>query len=238
MTTGFNPDRFDALVRELRRRYDVSEPTPLDLETQFVYSFLLWEASAADAERAFKRVTSAVVDYNELRISLPDELVDLLGVRYPRVEERAMRMRAALNELFLREHAVSFERLKDAPKRESRQYVESLDGVPPFVAARVSLLGFGGHAAPLDDRTLERLVEDEVFESGTPLDRAIASLERHIKATHGVETHILLMQRREDAKPAAPKSRRSAAKAPRAKAAKPAKTAKAPRAASSRSRKS
>ncbi|TVQ59365.1 MAG: hypothetical protein EA379_10975 [Phycisphaerales bacterium] len=198
MSTGFNPERFDEVMKELRARYEAFAPAPLDLVSQFVYSFLLWEAGAADAERVFKRITAEIVDFNDLRIFLPDEIMSLLGTRYPRGPERALRLRAALNELYQREHAVSFDRLKEAPKRESRQYVETLEGVPPFVSARLTLLGFGGHACPLDERALACLIEDGVFEESTPLDRATASLERHIKAAEGVETHILLMQRRED----------------------------------------
>ena len=209
MSTGFNPDRFDQLLKSLRSRFEAFEPAPLDLVSQFVYSFLLWEAGAAEAERVFRRIAGTIVDFNDLRICLPDEIVEMIGPRYPRVEERAMRLRVALNELYVREHSVSFDRIKDSPKRESRQYVETLEGVPPFVAGRMALLGFGGHACPLDERGLAALISEDVFEPDTPLDRASASLERHVKAAQGVETHILLMQHREEIKPAPkPKSPR------------------------------
>ena len=45
---------------------------------------------------------------NDLRVSHPQEVVGLLGPRYPRVEERAARLHEALQEIFIREHAVSW----------------------------------------------------------------------------------------------------------------------------------
>lgn len=223
---GFYPRVFDALVRKLRERHGQPPPDPRGLLDQFVWSFLLWDAQADDAERALKRIATAVVDFNELRVCLPDEIVSMLGVRYPRAPERAVRLKTSLHDVYLREHAVDFDHLKDKNKRVARQYLDSLDGCPPFVAARMMAVGLGGHAAPLDDRLLARLAGAGVFDEGTALDRAEGLLERHIKAEDALETHLLVMLGCEDGggvkavKPARPASQRP--RAPRGAARKPA----------------
>ncbi len=193
MSTGLAVKAFDSLVKRVRDKLGAPEPLPLELKDQFLWSFMLWEASLADAERAMKKLTGAFIDLNELRVSLPEEIVAAIGPRYPKADERATRLKVSLHSLFLREHAINFDHLKDMPKRSARQYLDGLDQIPPFVAGRVMLLGLGGHAAPLDQRMLDMLIGEGIFDEGTELDAAASALERHVKATDAVETHMLLL---------------------------------------------
>ena len=94
---------------------------------ELVRAMLQWEASASQASAAYQRVLDAVEDYNELRICFPSELEGILGPRYPRVGERAVRLRAILNDIFGREHGLTLEHLRDLPKREASAYAASLD---------------------------------------------------------------------------------------------------------------
>ncbi len=209
MTATLNAKSFDSLVKSLSNRYGEIELAPSPLLDQFVWSYMLWEASLADAERAFKKLTSAIVDFNELRVCLPDEIVGMIGPRYPRAVERAALLKRGLHAVFLREHAVSLDHLKDANKRAARQYLESLEGVPHFVSGRLLVLGLGAHAAPLDERLLACLNAEGVFEEEVDLPRASSLLERHIKAEDGLATHLLLLRWAEDA---AGKPRKTASK--------------------------
>jgi len=184
-----------ALMKRLLGKHKV-EPSPVvgeDPIDELVWSFLLWDAPWSKAENALRRLHTAVVDVNELRVCLPSELTEILGERYPKVSERALRIRATLNDIFMREHEVSLARLKDMPKRDARKYLESLEGAPQFVTARVVLVGLGAHATPVDDRVLSRLIEDGVFEEGTAAEQAAALLERHVKATDGLEAHHAML---------------------------------------------
>lgn len=159
---------------------------------QFVRSFLLWESSAARAAAAMKRIEQTVVDFNELRVCMPGELVRILGERYPRAEERARRLRSALNAIYAREHRVGLESLAERSKREAREYLESLDGTPRFVAARVALVNLGGHAAPVDGRILRRLVDHGLAEADATPETAAAMLERKVRAGEMLEAYALL----------------------------------------------
>jgi len=199
-------DRLQEHLKQLRATLSVAtegQPFLDDPTHQLVYSFLLWEASTAKADLAWKRVQSAVVDMNELRICLFDEIVAILGERYPRVEERAMRLRAALNDIYKREHAVTLEPLKKLNKREARQMVESLDGVPQYVAARVMLIGLGGHAAPIDERLLAALISVGALPEDTTLEKGASILERQIKAADALEAHLVLQSWAEEFSPSA-----------------------------------
>lgn len=172
------------------RAIDAGEPVLGEL----VWSFLLWESTTARAHAAAKRIASAIVDFNELRVCLPDELVRLLGERYPRAAERALRLRAALSDVVRREHGMSLQRLESLGKREARAYLESLDGVPPFVAARVTAAALGGHAVPVDERLLARLIDAEILTQGTDVVGAGAALDRRVRADDTQKTNRLLRE--------------------------------------------
>lgn len=159
---------------------------------ELVYSFLAWEASAPLATAALNRMRAAVVDYNELRVCYAQELAGLMGEGYPLAMERATRLRAALTEVYRREHGTVLARLIDLPKRDARVYLEALEGVPPFVAARVVLLALGGHAVPLDAMLHGMLASEEAVEPESTVADAMGWLERTLRAKESEEAYLLL----------------------------------------------
>lgn len=191
--------KLTALLKKLRSTYGETVADPAlegcppegdSLVWSFVFAFMAWEASIARAVVATKRIHQAVVDYNELRVCLNDELVSMIGDRYPRALERATRLRSALNDLYRREHSVSLKRLIDMPKREARQFLDSLDGTPAFISGRMLLLNLGGHAFPLDSRLHQALVTEGA--APPDMDEAAAWLERTFRVGEAAPAYGLL----------------------------------------------
>src|SRR5262249_19622524 len=80
--------KLGSLPKKLRASYGESRsdsagegrPESADpLLWQLVYSFLAWESTPAKATTANKRLHAAVVDYNEMRVCLGDELAGIIG---------------------------------------------------------------------------------------------------------------------------------------------------------------
>ena len=161
---------------------------------QLIFSFLAWESTLSRATQAGKRLHAAVVDYNEMRVCLPDELATIIGDRYPRALERVTRLRSTLNDLYKREHAVTLAPVAAMGKREARAYLESLDGMPHYVAARLMLLSLGGHAFPLDERIRQALVESGAIPIDLSLPDAAGWLERQFRAGEATEPYLVLEQ--------------------------------------------
>ncbi len=201
MSTTDIESKLKSLLKSLRDSYGAPEPpqTQDDPIDDFLWAYLVWETSTTKAENALKRIESTVVDINELRVSLPGEIIAMLGERYPLVEERAVRMRASLDDVFRREHGMTLASLKSLGKREAKQYLDSIDAIPSYVASRVTLLSLGGHAVPLDQRTLDLLISEEVIEPDTTIDDAVTALTRHIKAADATEAFLLLQAWSDDA---------------------------------------
>jgi hypothetical protein len=221
---------FQALLRKLKVKPDpadaaashaAAEPSDearvtraRELLDLLIHSFMLWEATQRDAKAAVRRLDESFVDANELRIALPHESAKVLGDRYPLAAERCLRLRATLHDLYRREHRVTLLPLLAAPKREARAYLESLEGMPTFVAARLAVLGLGVHAVPVDWRLSDLLLAHKALPADYADPGAASSwLERHVRAGEAVAmTHAL--QSWSDDKGDSPKFDRSAAVAP------------------------
>jgi hypothetical protein len=174
---------------------DPAEP----LLCEFVFAMMLWESTTQAAVEACTRLARSVVDFNELRICMPDEVVALIGASYPHARERAERLRASLATVYSREHAVTLEHLHTAAKREAKEYLDTLDGAPRFATARVTLLRLAMHSAPVDSRIARRLTEAHIISDGTSVDDAASMLERKTKAGELLECYCLLQAWADDA---------------------------------------
>lgn len=233
MTAADPARKLAQLLKKLKPKADgepeAARPAPSPPEwadplvDELIFSFLSWDAGLAPARNAIRKLHEAVVDYNELRVFLPDELAQHIGARYPRAAERAQRLRASLADLYKREHAVTLRHLADAPKRDARLYLESLEGMPHYVAARVILIGLGGHAIPVDERILDILVAESITDENSTPEAASAWLERHVRAADALSTYLLLQaladegRPRREPRPAAPKKAPAARKKQNAK---------------------
>jgi len=188
-------DRTKKLARLLKSLPSVTPVTFPDADDPvavLVQSWLLWETTTARAIPAYQALRERFVDFNDLRVSMSDEIVDALPSRYPAAAERAERLRATLRGIYLREHAVSLESVRDQGKRDARKYVESLEGVVPYVSARLVLLAFGTHVIPVDGALLARLREEDVVDENATDSDASGVLTRAVKAGDGEAVHASL----------------------------------------------
>jgi hypothetical protein len=182
----------NAVLKRFAKSPPPDFPDAGDPVAVLIQSFLLWEASTAEALSAYAAMKDGFVDYNELRVSLPHEMARALRLRDRRALDRCHRLRAVLTDIFKREHAVTLQRLSQLGKRDLRKYLDELEGMVPFVAARLALLCFDSHSIPVDERLRARLVEQEIVEPGMDLNELSAWLARHVRAAHGPRMHYAL----------------------------------------------
>lgn len=214
MTTSDPAKVFATLLKKLRAKHECGELTPAcadpalagaALLEQLIFDFMLWESSTAQAKAAVKRLGESFVDHNELRVAMPHEIAAALGERCPLALDRSLRLRSTLQDLYKREHIVTLAPVAVAAKREARQYLESLDGMPPFVAARLTVFGMGGHAIPADYRLVELLRGAKALPAdvGAPAD-ASAWLEKQVRANEAAAS-VWALQAWSDAEGQSPK---------------------------------
>jgi endonuclease III len=222
------------LLRKLRGKGTEPRPeaTPIGAAlgdagvTELVHALLLTDATTQAAKGAMKRLCELVVDANELRVLMPEEIEGALGERYPAASVRARRIRAVLGDIHRRQHCVSLAHLGGASARDIRAYLESLEGVTHFAAARVALLGFTLPAIPVDTRLAQLLADEGVVEEGAPPCDIAAWIEKQIAASEAVAVHGALQAWSDEHGQSARSRERAAEPTPR-KAIAPAKPAKA-----------
>lgn len=169
------------------------EPVTPDLVELFVHSYLLWQAPSADANAALARLKETFLDWNEFRVSLVSDLVEVIGAKYWRATDRMTRLRDAMNGVYRREHKVSLERLKALMKKDAVSYMDTLPGMVPFVANRVLLVGVDFHAVPLEEFGLQMLTQAGVLPAGAGLADASGWMARHVKAEEARDAHRALI---------------------------------------------
>jgi endonuclease-3 len=164
----------------LRRRYrDEARRPDWDAVTWLIYAVLSDGVGDGKARAALRRFQDSFVDWNELRVTPPEEIVQVMG-GLPQAREKAAAVTSFLNRLFELTNSLSLDSLAEKPKRDARLWLEKLDGVGPVAAASVMLNALGGHAVPVDagvHRLLQRL---GMIKADTPAGAVQSALERHI----------------------------------------------------------
>lgn len=184
--------KLTALLKKVKDAHQPSPHTPADPVTELVIAYLQWNSSRKLAHAAHDRLMKQMVDNNDLRVSHPHEIVNLIGSEYPRSEERAARLHEALQEIFNREHTVALEHLSSQGKKQARTYLDSLPGMVSYVSSRVMLISFGAHALPVDDLLRDKLIAEEAADPDASVEEVAAFLERQIKAGDALQYHLSL----------------------------------------------
>ncbi len=169
---------FKSLLKEAR-------PAPMakmDPLKALVRGAMSYDVSDHRADEAMRHIDREFVNLNELRVATELEVQELLGVKYPAIEERVEMITSCLNAIFEKEHTLSLDRLKTISKRDARQYLRDLPNVHPFVDAYVVLFGFEAPAVPVDNEILGYLREEGVVDEKTTLEEAQRFLEHNLKA--------------------------------------------------------
>jgi len=185
-------DTLKSLFRSMLRD---GKPPPFDKQEPLkalVRGAMSYDVSDTRAEEAMKHLEREFVHLNELRVATELEVQELLGVRYPAIEERVEMITKCLNAIFEKEHTLSLDRLKTISKRDARQFLRELPAINPFVEAYVMLFAFEGTAIPIDNEIADYLREEDVLDDKITLDEAQRFLEHNIKAEESYDFYACL----------------------------------------------
>ena len=170
--------RFYSRIKKIECPPSLAEPAdPLE---QLVLSILSLDTSRAHARRALDKLLAIMVDFNEIRVSPPRQLADLIAPYVPNSLACASRLCGILNAVFNSLNTLRLDALRSLGKREARHRLEKLDGIDPYCVASVLLWGLGGHAVPVNNPGLSALRREELVGPKSSIAEVQAFLERHI----------------------------------------------------------
>jgi endonuclease III len=182
------------LYRSLKRKYPAVQKIIYDEPVDaLVYAIVSAELSKSAAQDAIKRLTSYFVDWNDLRVSRVEEVVEALGsADVSAAKDIATALTAALRSVFSKYNMVSLKALYKMSKRPAKAVLEKIEGVNRFVVDYCMLTSLQGHAIPLTKKMIEYLRNNELVHTDADEQEIEGFLARQISAEKAYEFHYLL----------------------------------------------
>ena len=174
---------FTALSKQIKGADDMPARPVLE---QFIYAICREGTTRPQADQAFQALQTRFFDWNEIRVSSPEELADVLAGLMPEPEKRAQRIVDFLQEVFETTFAFDLEALQKKGLKQAAKQLARYQAANDYAVAWVTQQSLGGHAIPLDNVTLRVLRRLHLIEEGVAdLDTIRASLEHQVPKVKG-----------------------------------------------------
>jgi endonuclease III len=181
------------LYRSLKRKYPKVQKVVYDEPVYaLVYAIISERMSEPATQSAIKRFSDYFVDWNDLRISRAEEVVDALGTDASVARDIASALTVALRSVFNKYNMVSLKALCKMSKRPARGVLEKMEGTSRFVVNYCMLTSLGGHAIPLTKKMIEYLRSNELVHPEADEQEIEGFLARQISAENAYEFYYLL----------------------------------------------
>ncbi len=188
------------LFNSLKRKH--SKPTVPDfgnLIEALVCGVLSEYGSGKDAESAMKRFGRHFMDFNDLRVSRSEEIMEALSYPKDTASKTAKSLIACLNAVFDKYDCLELGQIAELGKRQGREELEKFEPLSRFVVDFIMLTAMQGHSMPLTEKMLGYLRANELVHPEAD-DRNIQGfLEKQISASSGYSFYALLRQESETA---------------------------------------
>ncbi len=198
------------LYRAMKRKFPqcsrLRYEDPVDALVYAAVSECMTEAQAQSANR---KLRDGFVDWNDLRVALPEEIVEVLGGDVTSARALAQTLKNILGAVFERYHTLTLEALRKIGKRPARQMLEKFAGATPFIVDFCMLTSLDGHAVPLTKRMVEYMRAAALVHPQADEETIEGFLTRQVPAHEACEFYLLLRQASESEKQ---KEKKSAAK--------------------------
>jgi endonuclease-3 len=192
--------RLERVRLALRKRYGDAQPITVTHPVEHsLRAILSEEATSRQAGDALERLRRHFADWNDLRVSRPREIREVLGTNFPRSSHKARVIPRLLDQVFKQYNSMVWDFLEKMGKVETRAFFEKLEDVRPFVAAVIARDCVGAHAVPVDYDVARVLGRLAVLDPSTQSEAEMqAILERAVKANRAYEVHWVVKRLGED----------------------------------------
>lgn len=193
--------KIQSLYRTLSRKHPkVQPPSHDEVVDSIVYAILSAELSEKTTASAMTRFAHHFIDWNDLRVSRVEEIVEVLGKDSSATKEIASTITKVLRAIFDDYHKVNLENLKKIGKRPARQALEKIDGLSRFAIDYCMLVSLRGHAIPLTHKMLDYLQNNELVDPDADEQQIAGFLTKQIPAKSGYDFYVLLRHESEKSK--------------------------------------
>ena len=189
------------LYRGLKRAHPKVEKAIYDDPIEaLIYGIVSEHLTDSVAQRAMKEFSQTFVDWNDLRVSRPEEIVEILRDDTAVSRAAAVALTSALRAVFDEYHALSLQTLKKIGKRPAKQVLDKLDGVSQYVVDYCMLTSLQGHAIPLTEQMTAYLRRNGIVDPEADIQDIEGFLTRQVAAKNAHEFYSTLRRESESPK--------------------------------------
>ncbi|RQW02311.1 hypothetical protein EH223_12815 [candidate division KSB1 bacterium] len=193
--------KIQTLYRALKQKYpEEQEPVHDEVVDSIIYALVSAELNEKAAETAMTRFADHFVDWNDLRVSRVEEIVEVLGKETTATKDVALVILKVLRTIFDTYHKVNLEALKKIGKRPARQALEKIDGLSRYAIDYCMLVALKGHAIPLTGKMLDYLHGHDLVDPDADEQQIEGFLVKQIPAKNGYHFYTLLRHESEKTK--------------------------------------
>lgn len=194
-------DKLLKTFRSLKRGYGkVTKPKHEFSIDAMIYATVSEHIAENAAISAIKKLMRHFVDWNDLRVSRDEEIVDVLGKDSAENQHIAEALTQSLNTIFNKYDVVNLDAIKEAGKRQAKALLEKLLPSSRFVINYTVLTAMDGHAIPLTPKMLDYLKANELVQPDAAIEEIEGFLERQIPASQAYDFYAVFRHESESAK--------------------------------------
>ena len=193
--------KIQQLYRSLSRKYPKVQKVNHEIVIDaIIYAVISADMSEKQTDSVIRKFTDYFVDWNDLRVSRAEEIIEVLGKDTSATMNMALTITMILSSIFNDYHKISLESLKKIGKRPAKQALEKIDGISRYMVDYCLLTALGGHAIPLTDRMIRYLRNNELVNPDADDQQIGGFLAKQISAKNGYEFYALLRHESESVK--------------------------------------
>ncbi|MDO8301908.1 MAG: hypothetical protein Q7T18_01575 [Sedimentisphaerales bacterium] len=194
-------DKLLKTFRSLKRAHGKVAKPKYDFSTDaLIYAIVSENMTDSAACTAIKKLARHFVDWNDLRVSRDEEIVDVLGKDTAENQHVAETLTQSLNTIFNKYDVVNLDALQEGGKRQAKALLEKLLPASRFVINYTVLTALDGHAVPLTPKMFDYLKNNEMVQPDAAIEEIEGFLERQISASQAYEFYAVFRQESESAK--------------------------------------
>ena len=196
------------LYRSLKRKYPKVKKVEYDNITEsLVHGAILENISESAMRAALRKFDDHFVDFNDMRVSRPEEIVEMLGDDSEANRKAGVSVVCILTSVFCKYNNVNLDSIQKIGKRQGRAVLEKFEGMSSFCVDYCMLTALQGHAIPLTEIMIQYLRDNDLIYPAAERSDIEGFLTRQISAANAYEFYALLRRESESRRSAAGKKK-------------------------------
>ena len=180
------------LFRNLKRKCaKAKKPVYANPIESLIFATLRENCSQTATKPLMRKLEKYFVDFNELRVSKIEEIMEVLGSTSDDFHKAADTMKITLGSIFGKYNTLDLSELKDMGKKLAKKELKGLE-ISRFAINYCFVTFLGGHAIPLTEKMIEYLRSEKLVYPDSTVEQIEGFLERQITAANGFSFYSAL----------------------------------------------